>query len=444
MGSRKTREDEIYEQGVRDGQGATLLDQVVHGQVKGWSLPSNRRETDIYNKGFEYGVTHRPILDTASSNRGSRRSSGGGGGSSDSSGCGAVIFIIVVVVGIGMYTDSRKISSGREVYRPQLEAASRREKESRHAPRRRADRLMPGEWQLILSDGESAHLTIKSEKRGYFIGEYRASGRVEPLRGSLDEKGRLNFRNTRQYGKIVAAGKWYAGVFSQEAWLDVTENDDILLARFNDQTILVMHRVTVNAAPATESEVQDRMLAGGGDADSSEYADDASGVEPETGSAAPLNDTAETSAVAPVLSVDAMLQRIVNGETVDVQVRYDAKAVNSERGERLMLCCVVSLMDGAITLTRDRFTFESDDGTVAFSVPYEKIVSLSDRSNRISLRVKVLNSTRSREYIKRIQVYNRAATAADSKSGPDEIICGSCDNSLDELYALLKVLRKNR
>ena len=59
MGSHKTRDDEIYERGVLDGQEADLLDQVVHAQVKGWALTTDRRTNEIYNKGFDYEVAHR-------------------------------------------------------------------------------------------------------------------------------------------------------------------------------------------------------------------------------------------------------------------------------------------------------------------------------------------------------------------------------------------------
>lgn len=170
-------------------------------------------------------------------------------------------------------------------------------------------------------------------------------------------------------------------------------------------------------------------------------------VELEVNTGASSVDTSETSRTSRAFGIDMMLQKIGQGETVDVHVRYDAKATNSERGERLMLCCVVSLVDGVVSLSRGRLTFKSNDGANDFSVPYEKIASLSDQSvasNRISLRVMLPKSTRDREYIKRLYLYNHAAIAPRSKSGPDDVICGSCDNSLDELYTLIKVLRKDR
>lgn len=61
MSDSKTRDDEIYENGVRDGERADLSDQFMHSLVKGYSF--NPRETEIYNKGYAYGVSQRPELD---------------------------------------------------------------------------------------------------------------------------------------------------------------------------------------------------------------------------------------------------------------------------------------------------------------------------------------------------------------------------------------------
>ncbi|MEA2338380.1 MAG: hypothetical protein QOE82_2387 [Thermoanaerobaculia bacterium] len=57
MGSHNGRDEEIYEQGVRDGQQADVSDQVVHSLVKGYTL--SPRENEIYNKGYDYGISHR-------------------------------------------------------------------------------------------------------------------------------------------------------------------------------------------------------------------------------------------------------------------------------------------------------------------------------------------------------------------------------------------------
>lgn len=77
MASHKNRDDETYERGVRDGQNADFKDQAVHNLTKGWSF--SPRETGIYNKGFDYGVAHRPERESRSSER-ERHSGGGGGG----------------------------------------------------------------------------------------------------------------------------------------------------------------------------------------------------------------------------------------------------------------------------------------------------------------------------------------------------------------------------
>ncbi len=52
----KTRDDEIYEEGVHDGQNSDLLGSFVHSVAK--SLPSSR-EQEIYEKGFDYGEKHK-------------------------------------------------------------------------------------------------------------------------------------------------------------------------------------------------------------------------------------------------------------------------------------------------------------------------------------------------------------------------------------------------
>ncbi len=60
MGSNKRHGDQVYEEGVRDGQRANGLDQIVHAQTKWFAFPSDRRDNDTYNAGFDYGVTHKP------------------------------------------------------------------------------------------------------------------------------------------------------------------------------------------------------------------------------------------------------------------------------------------------------------------------------------------------------------------------------------------------
>ncbi len=60
MASHKSPDDEIYEAGVRAGQDADFPHQAAHALTKGWSLPGGRRANEIYNKGFDYGVEHKP------------------------------------------------------------------------------------------------------------------------------------------------------------------------------------------------------------------------------------------------------------------------------------------------------------------------------------------------------------------------------------------------
>lgn len=57
MGSHKSRDDEIYEQGVHDGQRSDAMDQFSHNLVKGYTL--DPRTNEIYNAGYEYGLAHR-------------------------------------------------------------------------------------------------------------------------------------------------------------------------------------------------------------------------------------------------------------------------------------------------------------------------------------------------------------------------------------------------
>jgi formylglycine-generating enzyme required for sulfatase activity len=99
MGSQKSRDDEIYEQGVHDGQQADLLDQVAHSMSKGFTL--NPRETDIYNKGYDYGVAHRPEIAAFSppSSERIREDSAEASDvarSSDETGCAQIIAVVVV------------------------------------------------------------------------------------------------------------------------------------------------------------------------------------------------------------------------------------------------------------------------------------------------------------------------------------------------------------
>ncbi len=100
MGSHKSRDDEIYEQGVHDGQQAGALDQFSHSLVKGYS--TNPRENEIYNRGYEYGVSHRPAAAEPPPTpperfRDRTVRSDTDSSSENSSGCGQVIAILIGV-----------------------------------------------------------------------------------------------------------------------------------------------------------------------------------------------------------------------------------------------------------------------------------------------------------------------------------------------------------
>jgi hypothetical protein len=76
MGSHKSKDDETYEAGVHDGQKADLLDQTCHSLSKGFSVIDPRRD-EIYNKGYDYGVSHQSDSESDSSGSPSGGSSGG-------------------------------------------------------------------------------------------------------------------------------------------------------------------------------------------------------------------------------------------------------------------------------------------------------------------------------------------------------------------------------
>jgi hypothetical protein len=58
MSSGVRRDDEIYRQGVHDGQQADFVGQVAHSFSKNFTLSAH--ENEIYKSGFDYGVAHRP------------------------------------------------------------------------------------------------------------------------------------------------------------------------------------------------------------------------------------------------------------------------------------------------------------------------------------------------------------------------------------------------
>src|SRR4051794_2406395 len=100
MGSNNGRDDEIYEQGVHDGQRADLIRPSCHSLVKGYTL--SPRENEIYNKGYDYGVSHRlersyRASDSSEKHRDERHLAESHVTSSSSdNGCAKVIGVIVV------------------------------------------------------------------------------------------------------------------------------------------------------------------------------------------------------------------------------------------------------------------------------------------------------------------------------------------------------------
>lgn len=84
----KTRDDEIYESGVRDGQSANELDRILHALGNHIPVPSTRGD-EIYEKGYQYGLENPSSSDGGSSSdsSGSDSSSSSGGGCYLSSAC---------------------------------------------------------------------------------------------------------------------------------------------------------------------------------------------------------------------------------------------------------------------------------------------------------------------------------------------------------------------
>ena len=75
----KTKNDEIYEAGIKDGKSGTLLDDFVHNNfVKGSGFTEEaRKEQEIFDKGRDFGVDHR--YDASNSSNSSSEESDSGG-----------------------------------------------------------------------------------------------------------------------------------------------------------------------------------------------------------------------------------------------------------------------------------------------------------------------------------------------------------------------------
>ena len=103
----KTKNDEIYERGVRDGQTKGGFDHFVQNNT-----PKTNEDDEIYDKGYQYGASHKPDKTTSresesiSSHDDPRSSSGsdysssggGGGGGGEGAGCGCVGSIVAFIL----------------------------------------------------------------------------------------------------------------------------------------------------------------------------------------------------------------------------------------------------------------------------------------------------------------------------------------------------------
>jgi len=147
--------------------------------------------------------------------------------------------------------------------------------------------------------------------------------------------------------------------------------------------------------------------------------------------------------------VDRLRVRITSGEDARFPIKYNYRAVDSRRYNALFACCgysAVSMVDGVISVSKNLVTFEPSGGAQGFSVPLEKIVMLANQptmSNRIHLRVKVMNPRRNYEETKHYYFYHPRAVGVGPNRGPAAIVCNGCDDSVSQLYELLTALRQN-
>jgi len=99
MASGKSREDEVYQQGVNDGQKSEFVDSVFDHTAMEVSL-WDPHLFEIYQKGYKYGQAHRPAppdnREPVPSREFSQHSSESSANQSEGSGCGALIAILIV------------------------------------------------------------------------------------------------------------------------------------------------------------------------------------------------------------------------------------------------------------------------------------------------------------------------------------------------------------
>ena len=101
----KTKNDEIYERGVRDGQTKGGFDHFVQNNT-----PKTNEDDKIYDKGYQYGASHKPDKTTSResesisshddprSSSGSDYSSSGGGGGGGGGGAGCMAPIVAFIL----------------------------------------------------------------------------------------------------------------------------------------------------------------------------------------------------------------------------------------------------------------------------------------------------------------------------------------------------------
>jgi len=55
------RAEDAHKRGVEDGQKSGCIDQIAHNESKG--LPGRNEYDEMYDKGFQYGIDHKPQKD---------------------------------------------------------------------------------------------------------------------------------------------------------------------------------------------------------------------------------------------------------------------------------------------------------------------------------------------------------------------------------------------
>lgn len=142
-----------------------------------------------------------------------------------------VVVGLIGALGEGAYVSSQRQETTLAAERMQAQEEADRIEAIRIAERARVQQGIPGTWHYWNS-AEGIDATVQISRYGdAFDGEYRSGQRVEPLSGRLMADNRLHLVNVRQWGKLVRPGTWYAGDFSQEAWLQLDADAGVLNVR---------------------------------------------------------------------------------------------------------------------------------------------------------------------------------------------------------------------